>query len=580
MPGKSPEYAKQSRIEGEKESWIDWSSPATPLDLFGEQRGSGRAVYRRVQRLPGATGGKEVKKMDLQKKLDSYIQAAFPILSVNTVEEIRSLAIIKSVAEQRGRPCYVYSITRGVVEITDSVDGAERNRLSQIKDQLEFISFIRGVEELEEYEKNKWRGGGIFVFLDPDKYLEEDHFFVRSLKDEIVEFRKGKTLILMGAALKIPVDLQPFVTNIDVPLPGRNELAQTVKDINGEGVEDELLHSVVSALMGLTTDEAGDVVALSLVDRGILDPNLIMSQKCEQLSNLDFLNVINRDKLPKPEEVGGLENLKEFLMHRKTHFSREAKDFKLPSPKGVMLIGPPGTGKSLTVKASGGTMELPVVLFRISALFDQYVGNTERNTRLAIKIAEAMAPCIMWIDELDKQFAGSGGGADNSHEVTKRVIGELLSWMQEKTEPVFIMATANNVQSLAQQFPELFRSGRFDEIFYIDLPSRKEREAIWAIQIEKYGRSPEIVDVGELARNTENWTGAEIEGAVRKGLTLAFAEGIELEQKHIEVAITKTVPTFELSREKITALRDWASGRAVNASVVEKETSTKRRIQK
>lgn len=518
--------------------------------------------------------------MDLQKKLDSYIQAAFPILSVNTAEEIRSLAIVKRVAEARGRPCYVFSITRGVVDITDSVESAERSRLSQIKDPLEFISFIRECPALGEVKKGEWIGGGIFVFLDPDEFLEKDQMLVRAVKDEIVEFRKGKTLIFMSVALKVPIGLEPFVTNIEVPLPGRQELAQTVIDINGEEILDEDLHPVVSALMGLTTDEAGDVVALSLVERNELDPKLIMSEKCEQLSKLEFLQVIERDKLPNPEEVGGLENLKEFLLHRKTHFSKEAKDFKLPNPKGIMLIGPPGTGKSLTVKASGATMELPVVLFRISALFDQYVGNTERNTRLAQKIAEAMAPCILWIDELDKQFGGSGGSADNSHEVTQRAIGELLSWMQEKTAPVFIMATANNVQSLSQQFPELFRSGRFDEIFYIDMPTLKEREAIWAIQIEKYGRSPEVVDVGELSRKTENWTGAEIEGAVRKGLTLAFAEGIELEQKHVEAAIKKTVPIYELSKEKITALRDWASGRAVNASVEEESSSTRRRIQK
>lgn len=518
--------------------------------------------------------------MDLRKKLNSYVRASFPVLSINTPEEIRSLAIVKSIAESMKRPCFVFSITRGVVDITNTVSTQERQSNSKIKDPLEFIAFIRNHAPLEPVGNDEWEGGGIFVFLDPDEFLEKDNMLIRSIKDEIVEFRKGKPLVFMSAALNIPLHLEPFVTSIDVPLPNREELAQTVIDINGEQTDKEVLDKTVTALMGLTTDQAGDAVGLSIVESGDLDPKLIMTEKCEQLSSLEFLQIIERDKLPKPEEVGGLENLKSFLTHRKTHFSIAARDFKLPTPKGIMLIGPPGTGKSLTVKASGGVMELPVVLFRIGALFDQYVGNTERNTRTAIKIAEAMAPCILWIDELDKQFSGSDGGGQNTHEVTKRVVGELLNWLQEKTAPVFICATANNVQELSNQFPELFRSGRFDEIFYIDLPTKKERLEIWAIQLEKFGRSPEVADVAALARMTDNWTGAEIEGAVRKGLALAFAEETELNQNHLEKAIERTVTNYELAREKVTALRDWARGRAISASAEEEKSSTKRVLQK
>jgi SpoVK/Ycf46/Vps4 family AAA+-type ATPase len=260
------------------------------------------------------------------------------------------------------------------------------------------------------------------------------------------------------------------------------------------------------------------------------------------------------------DDIGGLEQLKEWLGRRAGAFSAAARSYGLPAPKGLLIVGIPGTGKSLTAKATAGAFGLPLLRLDMGRVFGGIVGQSEANLRAVIQTAEAIAPCVLWIDEIEKGFSGSQGSGNTDGGTSSRVFGSFLSWMQEKQKPVFVVATANDVSKLP---PEFLRKGRFDELFFVDLPDSKERAAIWDIVIAKYGRKPTDFDPVVLARACEQFTGAEIEAAFVDALHEAFAEGKEPgERKHILHAICNTVPLANLMDGQIAALRHWSRGRA------------------
>jgi SpoVK/Ycf46/Vps4 family AAA+-type ATPase len=257
-------------------------------------------------------------------------------------------------------------------------------------------------------------------------------------------------------------------------------------------------------------------------------------------------------------------------------FSKKAIDFGVPTPKGVLMVGVPGCGKSLTAKAIATILELPCVRFDIGALKAKHVGESEQNSRDAIKIAEAMAPVVLWVDELDKQLPS---GSD-THETTKGIMSNLLTWLSEKTSPVFVCATANNIIGLASAFPELLRKGRWDEIFFVDLPNETERKAILNVHITKAKRDPARFDIVSLVSSTSSFSGAEIESVVKEGIYIAFGSEEELQTKHILAACKLTVPQSKMAKQSIDELRNWAVGRTRNASILENKTiSDKRQIE-
>lgn len=502
-----------------------------------------------------------------REKFNNYLRAGFPCILVQTLEEIRTLQQIRWVAESRERKVFVFSITRGVVELTTG-----NNNKPDLTDPMEFVRFI-----CEQKERSC-----IGVILDLGKLVEEDPFFQRVIKDAIVEFRRGKPLVFLTDHLKVPGGLSPFVVTIDVPLPDRAELEKTIREVAEESYlgDQDVIDSAVTALAGLTSDEAADAVALSIVSNNGVDPKAIMQSKCEQLSKLEFLKVIDHATLPSAEEVGGLDNLKEYLVQRNKVFSRKARENNIPIPRGLLLIGVPGCGKSLTVKAAGDILQLPVVQFRMSAIMDQWLGGSERNMRVAISVAEAMSPCVLWIDELDKQLGGDSsgsGGGQGGHEVTKRIIGELLTWLEEKKKPVYVMATANNIKAFSENYPELLRKGRWDDIFFVDLPIHDERKCIYEIHMKNYGRDPRIIDSEGAASASTNFSGAECEAVVREAITLAFDEDNEVDNSYIISTIKATIPQYEMSKDNIQSLRDWAQSRARPASRIGKLPGDKRR---
>ncbi|WP_052572696.1 AAA family ATPase [Haloferula sp. BvORR071] len=283
---------------------------------------------------------------------------------------------------------------------------------------------------------------------------------------------------------------------------------------------------------------------------------------------------------PNLDDIGGLECLKRWLSQRRPAFGAAARDYGLPVPKGLLIVGIPGTGKSLIAKATASVLQLPLLRLDMGRVFGGIVGQSEANLRSVIRTAEAVAPCVLWVDELDKACSGMAGSGGSDGGTSSRVFGSLLSWMQEKIKPVFVVATANDVSQLP---PELLRTGRFDSMFFVDLPDAKERTSIWEIVIAGHHRDPRSCDLTALSKETEGFTGAEIEGAYREALHEAFAEGREPTPDDIHTAIAATTPVAKLMKERIEALRKWAKGRARDAntatSLADATSRPSRRVQ-
>lgn len=502
----------------------------------------------------------------MKEKISNYIRAGFPILRLRTPEEIRALQTVKEVHQHLGdikRPridgIWCWSITRGAVNL---VTGQQQSGLT---DPLQFLQMIG------ETQPHR----ALFVALDLDL---RDPLLQRKLKDMLVDMRAGRPLILIDIGLEIPASVQPFVTSIDLQLPDDHMLRKIVNDVD-PAITDQ---KIITALKGLTSDGAGDALALAIIESSqknlsTVDPQIIMREKCLQLSKHEFLQVIPHERLPSAKDIGGLERLKGFMGELVDAFSERAIEFKLPQPKGILLVGVPGCGKSLAVKCAGDILGLPVVQLNIGALMGKYVGQSEQNWRTAVQVAEAMSPCVLWLDELDKQF--STGGTGEQHEVTGRIMSGILTWLQEKTVPVFVCATANRIQALAESYPELLRQGRWDEMFFVDLPNTVERAEIIKIHLRLNGRNPDEFDVDSIAESTQNFSGAELEGVVRKALFVAFSEHVEMTDSHLQQCARSTVPQWQQSKQSISSLRDWASSRAVPASITDR-VDQKRTIQK
>ena len=322
---------------------------------------------------------------------------------------------------------------------------------------------------------------------------------------------------------------------------------------------------------GLTTIEAENAFALSIVEQGQFSPAIVAREKANEVKKNGLLELY--PTITSLNDIGGLDMLKQWLNQRKDAFGAEARQYRLPNPKGLLIVGIPGTGKSLSAKATAMVFSRPLLKLDAGRLFAGLVGQSEGNLRSVIATVEAIAPCVLWIDEIEKGFNGSRSSGTADGGTSSRVFGTFLSWLQDRTSPVFVVATANDISQLP---PEFLRKGRFDEIFYIDLPNQEEREAIWRIQIAKYGRLPEQFDIAQLAKATEGLTGSEIEQAFIDALYDAFSRREEPNDITVSMQLTELVPLSKLMSEQITALRQWAKGRARRATAVESKRSERK----
>ncbi len=512
----------------------------------------------------------ESENVDASTRIDVLIRARYSILYVVSWEEDRVEKVLREIARKREKQMFTWTITRGMVQ-----EGGKQSDPSTA-DPLRALDFAMEHKE-----------GALFVLRDFDHFLD-DPTVQRKLRDVARAFRSSyKSLIILSPVLTIPSHLEKDITVIDFPLPDQEELGSLldgiVKQVEGNpnivvDLDDESREQLVKAALGLTASEAEDAYAKSVVLNGRLGPEdveVVLTEKEQIIRKSGILEFYSAEE--KFAHVGGLDALKQWLSKRGKAFSEAARQFGLPQPRGVLLIGVQGCGKSLSAKAVSSLWHLPLLRLDVGSVFSGVVGSSEQNMRRAMRLAESIAPCILWLDELEKGFSGTQSSSFSDAGTTARVFGSFITWLQEKTEPVFVIATANDISVLP---PELMRKGRFDEIFFIDLPSTDEREEIFRIHLEKRGRDPENFNLRELAVEAAGFSGSEIEQVVISGLYDAFDEGRELRQDDLMACIKATVPLSSTRKEDIDALREWAHMRARQASsTVSEEAGVERKIE-
>lgn len=493
----------------------------------------------------------------MKSQLIRYARAGHAGLFLCTAEEARAEALVKAAAGDLSRPLHAWSLTEGLV---DTSNGSVR----ACPDPIAALEQVDAIE-----------GGAVVLLRDfAATLVDQDPMLVRKLRDSLrLAKASGKLIVILGVWKQLPPELEREITRIDLPLPDPEELGVVLEGILESLPQDDSGHvpvavldpamreGVLAAASGLTTLEAENAFALSLIETGALSPALIAREKAQALKQNGLLEVI--DATETLASIGGLTKLKEWLVQRRNAFSRKAREYRLPMPKGMLVLGVPGTGKSLTAKATASVLGVPLVKLDAGRLFGSLVGQSEANLRATIQTAEAIAPCVLWIDELEKAFSGSARSGGSDGGTSARVFGTLLNWLQEKVAPVFVVATANDISQLP---PEMLRKGRWDECWFVDLPDVRERAAIWDLVIDKFGREKAAYDVVSLARSSELHTGAEIEAAFVEAMHRAFVEDREPTELDIGEILSVSVPLATSMSEPIERLRQWARGRARRAS--------------
>ncbi len=495
----------------------------------------------------------------MRDKIAKYLRAGYSGLYAVTGEERRAEAEIAAAAEATGRGLWAWSCTEGLIGIADG----------QARPASDPMDAIDAVAELPE--------NSVVVFRDLHMFLADGGpVLARAVKDMLARGKAmGKTAVVLGCRLALPPELEREFTRIDFPLPDAATLGLVLDGICASAKtkppKAEARELLLDAAAGMTCDEAENALALSLARHRALKPESVAEEKAAAVARDGVLEVVETgDGL---DGVGGLDALKTWLASRSRAFGRQARDYGLPAPKGVLIAGIPGTGKTMTAKATAQAFGRPLLKLDAGRLYGSLVGQSEENLRTAIATAEAMAPCVLLIDEIEKGFSSGGSNLDGG--TSSRVLGSFLSWLQDKTAPVFAVATANDVTRLP---PELLRKGRFDELWFVDLPNAAERRQIWRVQIAGHGRRPEDFDIDALARSSDGCTGAEIGQAFSDALYAGFSENREPTMPDIVGALAQTVPLSTLMSERITGLRQWAKGRARPAGAPETRATGRRML--
>jgi len=492
-------------------------------------------------------------------ELEVLIRARYPLIYIQTSEELRVIPVVMDIAARRGKKAFEWSYSTGIVLAGASIQ-SQKGRSGATKDPLAALDQV-----LEQVEP------AIFVFKDFHPFLAKSNFAViRKLKDIALNLKNSfKTVILVSPLLEIPAELDKEITVLSFPLPSKEDLGALLDRIleDVRSIKEVVINldvagrdRLLQAALGLTLSEAENVFAKIIVKDARLsgdDVNEVFAEK-RKSGLLEYYATTENFS-----NVGGLTILKDWLTKRSAAFSPEARIFGLPFPKGVLLLGVQGCGKSLCAKAISSQWQLPLLRFDMGRMFGSLVGSSEENVRRAIAVAESVAPAILWVDEIDKAFSGSQGSGSSDGGTAARVFGTFLTWLSEKNAPVFVVATANDISHLPA---ELLRKGRLDEIFFVDLPAEPERADIFKVHIGRRGRFPENFDLPVLAAASTDFSGAEIEEAINSALYEAFYDGGDLTTEHVLNSIRQTVPLARTMDEQINRLRSWAEGRARNAS--------------
>ena len=485
-------------------------------------------------------------------ELETLIRARYPIIYVVSWEEKRVEDALRALSQARGKKMYQWTVTQGMV-----LD--PRSRDEGTRDPLAALDFVMNS-----------RDQAVFLFKDFHPFLN-DVALVRRLRDLTYALKTSyKTLVMLSPLLKLPPELEKEITVVDYGLPSLENLGslldsitESVKanpQVQTQMTQDER-EQILKAAQGLTATEAENVFAKSLVEKRRFDVDVVLSEKEQIIRKSAILEYYRASE--DFATVGGLDLLKDWMEKRTVAFTEKARDYGLPAPKGILMLGVQGCGKSLSAKAIASLWKLPLLRMDVGKIFGGIVGQSEENIRKAIRVAESTAPNIVWIDELEKGFAGTQSSGISDGGTTARVFGTFITWLQDKTAPCFVVATANDVSALP---PELLRKGRFDEIFFVDLPSALERAEIFAIHLRKRRRDPALFDLVALAHATAGYSGAEIEQAVVSALYDAFDLEREVTTEDILEVAEQSVPLSMTMKERIDILRVWAATRARPAS--------------
>jgi len=477
------------------------------------------------------------------RSLVHHFKAGFPGLYLVSAEEQRVEAELRQAAKLAGFRLHFWTTVSGLFDV-------EKGTSQACLDPLEALEAIGSLPEksvilLKDFHLH---------LLDPNPIL------LRKLKDTLaVAKTKNRTLLILGCRLCLPPELERELTLVELRLPDAQVLNVVLSGIltSAKLPEPASREAILSALSGLTTQEAENALARSFVELGRLDPVRLGQLKAQSVKKQGLVELVER--VPTLDRIGGLDRLKDWLLKRRKAFTRDARAYGLPSPSGLLILGLPGTGKSMTAKATASVFGVPLLRLDAGKLFAGLVGGSEANLRSVLQTAEAIAPCCLWLDELEKSLAGSRSSGATDGGTTSRVLGSLLNWMQEKTAPVFVIATANDVSQLP---PELLRKGRFDEVFFVDLPSLEEREEIWRIVIADCARDPADFDLKQLAKATEGFTGGEIRCAFFDALYEAFEAGGKPDDLGVASVLAGCVPLSKMMAEPVQQLRQWAKTHA------------------
>lgn len=490
--------------------------------------------------------------MSFREELELLLRARYSILYIPTREEERVEAAIAQCAQSQGnRAVYIWDFVDGYQGNPNDVGFGRRNPLQA----LEFI------------EKLPTSAAAVFVLRDFHRFLE-DVSVARKLRN-LARLLKAqpKNIIIISPQLAIPEDLGEVMTVVEFPLPTLSDIKTEVEHLLRplqNSLEPRVLDELVRSCQGLSMERIRRVLARSIATHGKFQPediDLILEEKRQTIRQTQILDFYPASA--KISDIGGLDNLKDWLLKRGGAFSERARQYGLPHPRGLLLVGIQGTGKSLTAKAIAHHWHLPLLRLDVGRLFAGLVGESESRTRQMIQIAEALAPCVLWVDEIDKAFAGLDGKGDSG--TTSRVFGTFVTWLAEKTSPVFVVATANNIQALP---PEMLRRGRFDEIFFVGLPSQAERKAIFAVHLSRLRpHNLNNYDLDRLAYETPDFSGAEIEQTLTEAMHIGFSQNRDFANDDILEAASQVIPLARTAQEQIQRLQEWAaSGKARLAS--------------
>jgi ATP-dependent 26S proteasome regulatory subunit len=507
-----------------------------------------------------------------ESDLNVLVAARHPVIWVVTHEEDRALRTAQSVAAHpRGRPAssdnpakqvYLWSVSRGLVDATREDD--EKVKDAELTDPVDMLKHITTAARADRDHQER----AIYVLRDIHKFLGEGSVTYRFLRDAASAVKTSYLTILVTSPVSaLPLELQKVVTLVDMPLPTLEELGERLDDyvvkpfklklVNGER------EKVLKAGLGLTEDEfeAACCESLARTPTHIVDPRVVVKSKEQILrkSNVEFFEP--QDDLA---NVGGLDALKTWITQRSLAFTEKAAAFGLRPPKGLFLTGPPGTGKSLTAKAAASTLGMPLLKIEAASIFGKYVGESEGNLQRILKTADAVAPCVLWVDEIEKTTAGARAGSDNDSGTTSRVFGALLQWMEEHRSAVFVIATANDPMSVR---PELM--ARFNAVFFVDMPTLEARAEILSIHMRKTGRTVTPADMMEVAEASPGFSGRELEQCIMEALNNAYSEtqgASDVTTAHLLAAVRNVRPLSVSRHDEIENMRKWAKENAKPAA--------------